>query len=294
MKIRYVIIVLSLVTLLMAANSHPSLAQTPQGPTGFKNVTLWLYPEYDDPRFLVMLEGKITGAQAPTQIRFLVPNAAELFSAGSKDAQGNYTGGPPNRTASQIPGWDEISYKLNYETFRVEYYDPIIVGNPDKKISYDFRSLYPISDLKVIVQQPLTATDFKVAPTGTPGKEDNFNVYTYSFNNPDIAKPLHFDIAYTKTDPNPSLNTPPSTTASSNPAGQLALILTLAVIVVAVAVFIVINRSKKRKPIRAKATETKPSPSGKKGPPRDKYCNQCGKPLGKQDKFCPNCGNPQG
>jgi hypothetical protein len=290
-KIRNLIIIL-LVTLLMVGNPQPSQAQTSSGPISFKNVTLWLNPEYDDPRFLVMLEGQITGAQAPTPIRFLVPHTAELFSAGSKDAQGNYTGGPPNRIASQIPGWDEINYELKYPTFRVEYYDSIITGNPDKKISYDFRSLYPISDLKVVAQQPLTATNFAVVPSGTPSKEDNFNVLTYSFSNPDINQPLHFDITYSKTDPNPSINTPPATSTNSNSAGQLALILTLAVIVVAVAAFIVINRTKKRKPVRAKAAGVQPGPMGKRGTGIDKFCNQCGKPLGKRYKFCPHCGNP--
>jgi hypothetical protein len=291
MRIRNIIIIISLVMWLMVGNPQPSQAQTSPGPTGFKNVTLWLYPEYDNPRFLVMLEGQITGTQPPTPIRFLVPHAAELFSAGSKDAQGTYTGGPPNRASSQIPGWDEISYELKYPTFRVEYYDSISVGNPDKKVSYDFRSLFPISDLKVVVQQPLTATNFAVVPSGTPSKEDNFNVLTYSFSNPDINQPLHFEISYVKTDPDPSLSNTPPTSASSNSAGQLALILTLAVIVVAVAAFIVINRTKKRKPVKVKAAEVQPGLIGKRGLPVDKYCNQCGKPLGKRYKFCPHCGN---
>jgi hypothetical protein len=288
-KMRYFIFVLSLVILLMAANSPLSRAQTPQEPAGFKNVTLWLYPEYDDPRLLMMLEGKIMGAQVPAQIRFLVPVSAELYSAGSKDAQGKYTGGPPNRIASQIPGWDEISYELKYETFRVEYYDSIITGNPDKKISYDFRHLYPISDLTVIVQQPLTANNFTVTPAGRPDKEDAFKVSTYNFNNPAISQPLHFEIAYVKTDPNPSLNTAP---ASSNSAGQVTLIITLAIVVIAIGVFIVLGQSRKKKPVRAKTSETRSRSVGKREPLRDKFCNQCGNPRGKRDKFCPNCGNP--
>jgi hypothetical protein len=156
MKSRYLLlIVMAAISLISVLQMQPLFAQTNTEPAGFKSVTLWVYPEYDDPRLLVMLEGKISGAQAPLTIRFLVPQGGELNSLGSKDAQGNYSRAPDlpiaeqtegsffHRKASSIPGWDEISYILANETFRVEYYRDEIFGQPDKEISFDFHWLYP-------------------------------------------------------------------------------------------------------------------------------------------------------
>ncbi|MDO9066307.1 MAG: hypothetical protein Q7U96_04410, partial [Chloroflexota bacterium] len=226
MKIRFLIILVLALVSLSGSYMQTALAQSGSEPTGLKNVTLWLNPEYDDPRLLVMLEGKIVGVNPPARIRFLVPTAAEMYSAGSKDATGKYTGGPPDRKASEIPGWDEISYELKTDTFRVEYYDSIIVGQPDKEISYYFEFLYPISDLSVVIQEPRKSTDFKVTPEGTTGKDQEaFTMHRYSYSNLVPASPLHFDIAYTKSDPHPSLSidaidsgaSPTDSTGSSSP-----------------------------------------------------------------------------
>ncbi len=141
MKFRFLLILVLALVSPSGSYMQPALAQTGNEPTGLKNVTLWLNPEYDDPRLLVMLEGKIVGVNPPARIRFLVPTAAEMYSAGSRDATGNYTGGPPDRKASSITGWDEISYELQTDTCRVEYYDPIIAGQPDKENSYYFQFL---------------------------------------------------------------------------------------------------------------------------------------------------------
>jgi hypothetical protein len=182
------------------------LAQEENYITGFDNVQLWIYPEYDDPRLLVMLEGIIEGKEPPVMVRFLVPSEAEMYSAGSMDVQGRYTGGPPHREPSSIPGWDEIAYEVTTNTFRVEYYDPIISGQTDKSMSYEFRWLYPISELEVIIQQPLRASNFEVSPVGNSFIDDQgFTSYIYNFSDLRDGPPLRFEISYYKSDTKPSL-----------------------------------------------------------------------------------------
>lgn len=281
MRIRYgILLILAVISLASAPYMQTAFAQSSTEPAGFKNVTLWINPEYDDPRLLVMLEGKIVGIAAPTQVRFLVPEAAEMYSAGSKDAQGKYSGGPPGRVPSQIPGWDEISYILKTDTFRVEYYDPIIAGQPDKKISYDFRWLYPLSDLRVVVQEPKKSSNFSVAPNGgTTTDPEGFAVHTYSYRNLMTAdKPLHFDIGYTKSDPNKS-----------------GLILGLVVGIVLAGALVWFLR-----PERKLAYSAKPAAGSgqirlnkRKGAGK-RFCGQCGQPLDGPSKFCPHCGNKPG
>lgn len=320
MKLRFIFLVIAVISLLSFQVS-PLLAQAVKEPTGFKNVTLWLYPEYDDPRLLVMLEGKITGAEPPTPVRFLVPLGAEMYSAGSKDAQGKYTGGPPDRKASSVLGWDEISYELKTETFRVEYYSDEILGLPDKSISYDFRFLYPISDLRVIVQQPLKASNFAVVPAGTATTEGQFKVQVFNFTNltPDPANPLHFDISYTKTDLNPSLQSTSGSPSGSQPppadsSTGLIVLVTVGVVVTAMVFFWLRGKKKlkpaystgRRPPLRAerrrgnsqlpKKAATKvivktQAKTRERTSKPDGFCSQCGSPIDSSAKFCPACGS---
>ena len=267
----------------------PVLAQAENEQIGFSNVRLWINPEYDDPRLLVMLEGQLVGVEPPVEVRFLVPSAAEMYSAGSMDAQRQYTGGPPHREPSSIPGWDEISYEVTTDTFRVEYYDPIIIGQPDKTISYEFRWLYPISDIQVFVQEPRGASNFGVFPGGEPFIDSaGFNTYLYAYSDPDDESPIQFEVTYTKSDPNPSL------AIVDDKSGNTLLIAGIVVVVVVLFGIGVFWFRKSKPKIRAErrrhAAQNVPVTRSKgKGRTR-KFCTQCGQRLESPSPFCPHCG----
>ncbi len=277
--------------LVVAFTGNSSVsAEAAIGPSGFKAVNLWVYPEYDDPRLLVMLEGEIVGALPPVEVTFLVPSAAEMYSAGSVDAQGQYTGGPPQRQPSSMPGWDEISYQVTANKFRVEYYDPIIIGQPDKSISYEFRCLYPITGLEVIVQEPRKASDFIVSPIGTAFVDDQgFNSYIFTYPELDKEQPLQFDFAYAKTDARPSLLIEESGISSSP-----LTIVVIAVLVIAFAgLFFWMRHATSRPKTRAGRRQLiRKSGLHRSADDRSKarFCSNCGDPIIGSHKFCSGCG----
>ena len=315
MRLRYLVfLAFVLAGLTSGRYMQPALAQsgneTANVTAAFKNVVLLVNPEYDDllkygtPTLLTILEGQVAGVSAPTRVRFLVPTTAGMNSAGSIDAQGNHSGGPPDRKASSISGWDEISYQLKTNTFRVEYYDPAIIrGQPDKTISYDFRTLFPISDLRVVVQQPRKATNFivkAIAPGGTAGTDrEGFTVYSYYLTNISAGVPVHFDITYTKSDPNPSLG-PSGNTNTGAGAGSSALVILVVIGVIligGIVVWMLKSRQPRYVPVRggnnqprrgARSLQKRPS---KQGGAANKFCTTCGQPISASDKFCPSCGN---
>lgn len=285
-----VLVMLPAITMLFAgAGNHTAVAQAEDSGISYKNVKLWVYPEYDDPRLLVMLQGQIVGAEPPVEVRFLVPSAAEMYSAGSMDAQGQYSGGPPQREQSSIPGWDEVYYEVKSDTFRVEYYDPVIIGRPDKTISYDFRSLYPIADLSVIVQEPRRSSNFSVSPAGRAFTDnEGFTAYQYSFTNLDIESPLHFDIYYTKSDTSPSLQINDTGGGSNSPL--IAIVIVVLVSAAAFGGYLLLRKHQPQtRAARRRVSRTAGVNPGstKKG---GRYCRQCGQPLGESDQYCPNCG----
>jgi hypothetical protein len=284
---------LSVISLLVfLAGSSPAYAQTGSDNISLDNVHLWLNPEYDDPRLLVMLEGQIADFQSPITMRFLVPAEAEMYSAGSMDAQGSYSGGPPDRIASSIPGWDEISYVVQTQVFRLEYYDPIIMGQPDKSISYEFLRLYPISSLQIIIQEPRTASDFAVSPAGQPYVDsEGFNTNIYSYSNLEENTPIDFQITYTKSDTRPSLSI--TDTGSSSPQSSSSITgtgnsgpLVAAIVILALALAIAIVFFWRRKSgVQNRAARKQTANQN-----RNRFCPQCGKPVAGSDKFCAHCG----
>ena len=284
--------------ILAQSDNETSDNQTSGNETiGFTNAHIWLYPEYDDPRLLVMLEGKIDGAEPPVRLSFLVPLAAEMYSAGSMNTENGYSGGPPDREPSAIPGWDEISYEITTDTFRVEYYDPIIRGAPDKSIDYQFRTLYPIADLGVVVQQPLKATNFSVVPMGNPFTDNlGFDSYGYNYANITAEDTLEFSIVYTKSDPETSVSPPAQETGPTFDTGIIVAVL-VAIVVCAglVGGFWFLMRARKgqdrggaRRPAASKRTRASGNTGNKGG--ASQFCTSCGQRLAKTDKFCPDCG----
>ncbi|MFC2038248.1 zinc ribbon domain-containing protein [Chloroflexota bacterium] len=276
--------------LLVNTDQVPVSAQGEDEPAGFENVQLWVYPEFDDPRLLVMMEGQIVGQEAPAEVRFLVPSTAEMYSAGSMDAQGQYTGGPPDRKVSSIPGWDEISYEVTTDTFRVEYYDPAIIGQPDRSISYEFRWLFPISELEVTVQKPLYATNFNVSPAGTDFTDtQGLTSYLYNYSELDDEPPLKFEITYTNADARISLSEAEEEVAAGSPT--TAIIIAAGVVILVVVGFFMFRKPKpKTRAERRKLARSGSNPVSENKQTKTRFCSQCGKPVEGQYKFCPHCG----
>lgn len=291
--------------LIFVAKSPLAYALPEDEPTGLSFLQVRVYPEYDDPRLLVILRGQITGAEAsdddPVTVRFLVPHAAFMFSAGFFDALGEYQRGGfidptksigidpyPESQSSEIAGWDEITFTIETNNFVVEYYDPIIVGNPDKTIAYELHLLYPISELDVVIQEPRTSTSFSVTPQGAPITDnafgENYPAHEYSFYNVSVDEdsPLQFDISYTKSDTRPSVEITDS--------GSTLLVVGIVCGVLAVvAVGFFLLRKYKQKAL----AERHPVRMSKKKAKRQGFCRQCGKQLDKPSPHCPYCGAKQ-
>lgn len=300
-KWRLLLMVLAMIAILVAIAGplllRPALAESE--PTSFRDVVLSIYPEYDDPyklgypTLLVMLEGQIEGASAPTNVRFLVPRDAIMYSAGS-GPRDKYVGGPPNRKPSDIAGWDEISYELKTNFFVVEYYVPISTS-PDRSFAADFIPLYTINGLTAIVQEPRRSKSFSVVPQTQPGTQqqltdgEGFTIHNYSYNALQSRQSLSFALSYIKNDAIPSLGSPPSNK-------RLILVAVIAgAVLFGIALYWVTRKSSSRRysqPARrskAKAVD----PPRESEPASARFCTSCGAELEDSQRFCHECGAKQ-
>jgi hypothetical protein len=248
-----------------------------------------------------MIEGQVlTTAVLPAEVQFLVPTSAYMYSAGSIDAMGEYSGGEYNRIASGIADWDKIIYQVTTYTFRLEYYDPIIIGKTDKTIEYEFRTLYNITNLQVYVQEPLKSQNFEVSPEGQiiQGQDKfNFHIYSYSSLSKD-SSPLKYDISYSKSDSRTSVVIAKSTFPI---IPLIAGIIGGIVIIIGIVFAVRLNRKKiktinntnvkrKSKEVPVQSLRNAKSKTIPKSPD---HCHQCGEVLEKNTHFCPYCGAEQ-
>lgn len=305
MKIKYYfllsMLVISAAFTLARASSAPVKAL--DEPTELTNVVAYIYPEYDDalklntPSLLVRLQGEVGGVTLPTTIRFLVPTTAFMYSAGSLDGSGRYVnlfGAPVRIPSAEVEGWDEISTEITNSTFIMEYYDPVIGVQPDKTINYEFRPLYPITDLKILVQEPLTSSNFSVDPVADSKfiSTDSFSGRQFSFhqyNRNDLATGdvITFNITYTKSDLAPSVE---NANSGSSGISSIVWIILGVLVLIAIGIYFALRiKSNKRKSKRIDRRARMAGPSKKKRL-RARFCAQCRQPLESSDAFCPGCG----
>ena len=282
---------------VVSANS--AVAQ--EMPLVFKDVKLAVYPEHDDmlnlgtPSILVMIDGEIQGLEPPVTVRFLVPSRALMYSAGS-GPRARYVGGPPDRKASDINGWDEISYTLKTNIFVVEYYVPI--GDMQPRIfSGEFIPLYPVDGLVADVMQPRETVNFRVQPDTAPANQleftdsQGFNHKQYTYDSLAAREVLSFSLSYEKKE-------------SSSP--NIVLIVVLAIVGIGIIGGVLYWTLRKPQPASRSDRRRQDRAAGKSGDKdatpfkepvasqperRPRFCPDCGVKLDGSHRFCPDCGS---
>ncbi|MEJ2108625.1 MAG: zinc ribbon domain-containing protein [Acidobacteriota bacterium] len=278
---------------------RPAVAQ--EAFLALKDVKLSIYPEYDDllnlggPSLLVMIDGEIEGLQPPVTVRFLVPSSALMYSAGS-GPRASYIGGPPDRKASDINGWDEISYTLQTNIFVVEYYVPIRDTQP-RNFSGGFIPLYPVDGLVAEVMQPRETLNFSVQPGTAPANQleftdpQGFNHKQYTYESLASRQSLDFSLSYTKNE------------SSSSNVTVIVILVVVGVGIIGAILYRALKKSqaasrgdRRRQNRAARKSDGKDAisakkPAGRKPAGKPRFCPDCGVELEGSPRFCPDCGS---
>jgi len=254
-------------------------------------ISIW--PEYDEPKVLVMNHGKMADkSMVPAKVRFLVPKGAEVHSTCAITETGEHQ--QQAREIQEKGEFDEVSYNLPLPEFHFEfYYNPLQEG-ANKSFDYLIRPTYPIDMLQVDVQQPLKATNFKVSPSGFSERSDDkgFKYYVYSFNNVLPDKDIKLSVAYTKTDPNPSVEKQEAQAGQTPQTGGTnpwIILLTIAgSVLLALGGYWLVTSRQSTSVAYSGMRAPQPGKRGKK--PAVRFCPNCGTAVKYADNFCPNCG----
>lgn len=298
-------ILTSLLTAAFAvgASTLPSVSQVPGGPAGAPRVgslTVDVWPEFDDPRVLVIYDGRLAaGTEVPVDFSFIVPSDAQVHMAGGIAADGGHLHAD-FETRALDSGLKEVSYRLEVPRFYMEfYYDPL-TGAARRRFTYPVVSRFGIDSLLVRVQEPLRSEGFRVVPLAGEVVQDNrglnYSVIRFGDVTPGTETPV--TVSYRKTDRRPSVAgaapaTDPTADRESSPSpwdrARPWILGALAAGFFAMGVFKMISSGAGT----TGSASDSPGPAGASAPTGPgRFCTECGHAAGSTDRYCGRCGHP--
>ena len=297
-----------------AAPPLSATARPPEAPAGdlsMARLRLSVWPEYDDPRVLVILRGEMAPAQAfPTRIGLPLPKGAEIIGAGMISEQNELLVHPHQVLPGD--GQDRLEMQLPVPRFFLEfYYNPFTTTGAAKRLAYTVALPYPITVLEVDVQQPSQSSEFVLTPPPAESSTDErgLTYHQFVYHNVAAGQGPTFTIAYTKTARTPSVAQrqmqpqPPAPMHPTQVRVRRALVggsVLVGAIVLCIGWAWLTRRSRSR--ARSVASEAVPPGSLAEAfvalvqheatpvAAPVNFCTDCGRKLLPEDRFCADCG----
>ena len=312
MKKSTLLVTISLFTLFLTL---PILARA-QGPTQLKSLTIKLWPEYDDPRLLVIIDGELD--TPGSEIRLPIPDDAELNAVASSDNSGRLLKNDWTEEKGD-DGQRLLVMTPANPVFRVEYYTPFPKDGDKRTINFELPAGYLATDFATLeVLLPPTSTDIVLTPPADETNEEG-GVHIFQRTLGKIGdEPLMQKVEYINPDdaltaPRPTPAPPQSNPTNSQTTGTdaqsdtdsslnpwiIILGAAAALLIVGGVVGLWLTREKDEvePPPPPQHTRRKGKRSRIVSAPKtknlDRYCRQCGKEFGHDDRFCRYCGAPR-
>ena len=308
-------IAISLIALFLLLQITPAAAQ---GPTDLTTLTIKLWPEYDDPRLLVIIDGQL--ATPGSEIRLPIPAEAELNAVATADSTGRLLKNEWSEEKTADGGRLLVMTPEN-PIFRVEYYTPLSVDGDKRTLKFALPAGY-LNAAQALIETllPPDSQDISLTPPADPsgpsedeahifrrtleGVEDRAIVQEVTYVNPRGAFTMSESTASTGEAQQPE--TPPP--AETAPPQETKSSLTIWIILLGVVALLLIAGgvvglwlTRKREP-----EEPLPAPRSREGKRKtkslsmqpaagnlDRFCRQCGEEFGPDDRFCRYCGAPR-
>jgi hypothetical protein len=299
MRKRYFGAAVALALWLLWAAAPVAAQVAAQDPNQLAQLKISIWPEYDRPNVLVLLDGTLAErTNLPRQVAVLIPSGAELSVTTWQNPDGTFAPEQPSQSTDLGDGYTRVTFTITQSSYRVEYYADLLKGAPAKTMDFVFKSQAAIAQATLEVQQPPQSTNFSITPPAQTFRTDpdGFKYFSSQFANLAAGQLVTAQVRYSKADANPSV--PPSALANppanasapaSNSSTNVFFLIALVVLgLTAVLGFLVWQRRN----VSAAPAQTRPNARGKRrGSVRDGvFCPQCGHGLGAEDNFCPKCG----
>ena len=271
-----------------------------QGQVRFSSAKVYLLPEYDQPKTLVLTQLTLASDTAlPVQLTLSIPAKAQIWAVALADS----TGALVDAAYTSKPQSDltELSFSSDSLTVHVEYYDTLLKNGSARHIEYDWLGDYAVDALTVDFQQPVGATNLVLVPPSVSiTTEQGFTHDQTGAVSLAAGQTFRLTANYQKQTNNLSAPTPQGSTSPSLPqnalnqlitGNQLSILLGLlgGLLVVGALISLVFwQRNQTAAPNRKRHDRL--ATAGKHLDDNVVYCSQCGKRADPGDTFCRACG----
>jgi hypothetical protein len=267
-----------------------------QDPNQLAQLKISIWPEYDRPTVLVLLDGTLADkSNLPRQVAVLIPSGAELSVATWQNPDGSFAPEQSYQTVAQVDGYARVTFTIAQPTYRVEYYVDQLKGAPTKTLDFVFKSATAIAQVTLEIQQPLQATNFSISPPAQTSRSDSdgFKYLISQYSSLAAGQAITTQVKYLKTSSSPSVSSTPANALPTAPAPSSAVdpsyLIFLVVLVLAVALgFLLWQRRNQVAPVVQPISNLRRKQQG--GAPVGVYCTQCGHALSGDDNYCSKCG----
>lgn len=260
------------------------------------NVQLW--PEYDQPSMLVIVDFKVAPMTSlPADLTFRIPSDANLIAVAVQAENGDLLNAnfesPKENGSSQM---FTVSVEQN-ATYRFEYYQPLTFKGNERSFSYIWDSSYAVKKFSVSVLEPLDVVSISMQPVYISKQQtDGLNIYAGEVIKLATGETYTLDLQYKK-DSLTLVSQPqqilPAEPINENTPGRVSLNNFLPYLIGGFGVlFIVVGivyywrfgRTSTKRPRRRNLNvEEDKNKTGA-------YCANCGARAKSGDRFCRTCG----
>ena len=293
---------LLLIALLLGSGVYSevlSQAVEPSADPGLAELTVDIWPEFDDPRVLVIYDGMLAaGVDTPREFSFIVPADAKVHMAGGIAPDGSHVHADFD-TRLRADGLMEVSYTLQVPRVYMEfYYDPFTSGD-QRRFTYPVVSDLEIDSLMVRVQEPFRAVEFELEPAATDAVQDtrglSYGLVHFTGVPAETVTPVM--VSYRKADRQPSVARPTAPSSSQGagprepapfPWGRVRswVLGTLA------AMFFAVGLYKLSVTTGSRGAHGAGTAARAGSAPGLRFCSECGQPVESSHKYCGECGRP--
>lgn len=274
------------------------ISASAQSDAALSFVTVQLWPEYDDPSMLVIVDFQVsTDTSLPVTLNFRIPADANLIAVAADAGSGQFLNVPYDAPVAE--GEYQVFNMVieDNQPHRFEYYQPLSFNGEERIFSYLWDNGYAVETFQYLFLEPLDVTSVSLDPNFTTEETSNgLNYYDGAPVKLAAGEQYPLNIAYEKT--TDTLVSQAQAVQIAEPVnedtpGRVSLSNSLPYIIGGLGIIMIAgglmyyfqwgrhsSSSKPRRRTSQASVETG----------ADVYCPQCGARGKPSDKFCRTCG----
>ena len=272
-----------------------------QGEIKFESLDVGLWSEFDQPSMLVISEFQLSqDTPVPAQVTFRFPKGGNLMAVAVEQDGGLFNA---NFEGPQEQGnWQTIQVSVEtYDTYRVEYYQPLIRDGDQRTFAYQWFGDYAVNAFSINILIPPDSENVTSAPilSNLVSSPDGGISGSALKNGLAAGQAFDFRLEYTRPseevmNPDTSNSVQPSQPIGPDTPGRVSsdnityLIGGVGVVLIVIALFFYwrsTQSSVEATPRKRRRTRQEESGEGQA------YCHECGARAQASDRFCRTCGS---